>query len=459
MSQKQNKRDRYIFKILKYCYFRIRTQLIEKSHYSYLFNITGLLSQFPVEDKIFTLAALKKLINLGYLDQKNSHFVELSPSGVLFYEQEFKPVGIIHFSTLIFPFLKICYNLLENNDRIDNIDDFIQKLEEEEDIILKENEHWEVLHILHNFGWIRIMEGLGGFMDFQNITPEGINYLLDNTPPDIIETNINANVIKFLNLDYFPKEIENIKILLYKWLEQFSDGIDKRVAVFLIRNLWIIQNQWCIDKFNEFYEKKLSSINVEDIYIFPAGKSGSSAEYWRHKFVRELYDGKEISRTLKTFEIESQQDFWDGKVILFVDDLVGSGDQFSDFLEKYLLETSNLQVRFKNSRIIYFTPIATEFGIGEISKKLTGRIELFHGTILKKLFDDDNPIWDKSTLIPKSKIEEICMKYGKNLQLPNESILGYNDSQLLIGFQDHTPDNTIPILWFMSNKWTRLLKR
>lgn len=461
MSQKQNKRDKYLFEILEYCYFRLRKELKENNHYSYILYKENLLSNFPAEDKIIASAALKKLINLGFLEEKSSFFIEITSYGVISFEETYKPSGVIHFSSLIFPFLRVCYNLLENKERISRIDEFIEKLKEEENIILKENEHWEILHILSDFGFIRILEGLGGTMHYQSITSEGINYLFDITPPNEIEHIVNTYTEKFLILDYFPKDLSEIRIRLFKWIEQFSDKEDKLTAAFLISNLLVIKNQWCIDSFNSFYEQELSSLDIEDIFVFPAGTSGSSAEYWRHKFVRELYGGKEISRTLNTFESESQHDFWDDKIILFVDDLVGSGDQFTEFVETYLLETSTLQNRFQNSRVIYFTPIATEFGINEIKKNLAIEIELYHETVIKKLFDDDNPIWDKSTFIPKLKIEEVCKKYGNSLNLPQESVLGYNDSQLLICFQDHTPDNTLPIFWFSSdsNPWRPLLKR
>ena len=380
----------------------------------------------------------------------------LHPDGVLYFENTFKPSDIIHFSSLIYPFLKLCYEIRERDEKIMDINDFVAKIKDAENIIIKENEHLEVLYILKTKGLISLLEGINNTI-YQNITSKGINVFLDNTPPDIIETIININIKKFLNLDYYPKEEAPIKSRLFNWVNQFTEGDDRNVATFLLDKLWIIPNQWCLDKFEEFRINELSSINKNDIYIFAVKGSGSSGEYWRHKFLRNLDFEEESIRTKNTLVNEKDKQFWDHKVILFIDDIVGSGQQFSDFVEKYILESQNLQNRFQQSRIIYYTCIATEFGIEEISNSIP-EIEFFYGKLLKKLFDDDNPVWKKSTIISKDIIKEVCEKYGNMLLLDPDLLLGYRDSQLLIGFQDHTPDNTIPILWFSDN-WQNLLQR
>ncbi|TFG20495.1 MAG: hypothetical protein EU529_14825 [Promethearchaeota archaeon] len=450
----QNKRDLYIYKILKDFYYGLRKTLADKGHHDHLLLLEGYLREFPQEDEPFFRAALNKIISKGLLKIKKG-VASLHPKGVIYFEEIYKPSDIIHFSSLIFPFLKLCYEINDRNENITNINDFVDKIKNSQKIIIKENEHLEVLYILKTMGLISLIEASKTI--YQNITPKGINVLLDNTPPDIIETIINRNVKKFLNLDYYPKEDALIKSRIFKWVNQFTEGDDRIVAAFLLDKLWIIPNQWCLDKFEEFRINELSSINKDDIYIFAVKGSGSSGEYWRHKFFRDLDFEKENLRTINTLENESDKQFWDYKVILFIDDIIGSGQQFLEFIEEYMLESQNLQNRFHQSRVIYYTIIATEFGIKEISK-IIPKIEFFYGKLLKKLFDDDNSIWKKSTIISKEIIKEMCEKYGNKLLLNPDFLLGYKDSQLLIGFQDHTPDNTIPILW-VSNNWQNLLQR
>ncbi len=217
----------------------------------------------------------------------------------------------------------------------------------------------------------------------------------------------------------------------------------------------------CIDRFDEFYLSVLASVKIENIFIFAAGESGSSAEYWRHKFVRGLEGGKENSRTQTTLNNKKEQVFWDDKVILLVDDIIGTGEQFSDFVNTIILRSDKIQERFSNSRIIYFTPVATEFGTKDILNFIGEKVELHSGIVLKKLFSENNDIWNKSTILPRDKIEKICQKYAKKLNINSRDLLGYKDSQLLVAFQDHTPDNTIPLLWYKNGsiEWENLLRR
>ena len=381
ISQKQNKRDLYINEILKEFYYKERKVLAEKGYYGKPILIESVHTKFPIEDKIFINAALSKLFSNGYLKKVQTLFAGITPSGMMKFEKDYKPSGLIPVTSLVFPILKICYTSYENQEKIQNVDYFIIKLKEQEEIIIKENEHLYALHILYRNRYINLIESINN-MHYQSITSKGVNYYLDHEPPDITEIIISSNIDKFLNLDYFPKERTQIKKLLFEWIAQFSEPDHKKVGVFLMDNLWIIPNQWCINKFNEFYEKELISIDIEEIYIFPAGGSGSSSEYWRHKFLRAVSGGKESSRTLKTLEKESSSDFWEKKIILIVDDIIGSGDQFFRFVEKFLLESNSLQDRFSNSRLIYFTPIATQFGSEELTKILP-KIEFFHGKILR----------------------------------------------------------------------------
>lgn len=410
MTQRQNKRDLYFYEILKDFYFGLRKTLVDKGHHDHLLLLESYLKKFPQDDDPFFRAALYKIKIGGYFRIKKG-LASLHPDGVIFFESTFKPPNIIHFSSLIYPFLKLCYEIREKNEKITDINDFVKKIKDAENIIIKENEHLEVLYILKTKGLISLIEGINDTV-YQGITPKGINVFLDNTTPDIVESIISNNVKKKINLDYYPKNDSLIKSRIYQWITQFDEGDDRKVATFLLDKLWIIPNQWCLDKFEEFRINELSSINKDNIYIFAVKGSGSSGEYWRHKFLRNLDFREESIRTTNTFANEKEKQFWDHKVILLFDDIIGSGQQFSDFVKEYMLESQKLQNRFKKSRIIYYTCIATEFGIEEVSNTIP-KIEFFCGKLLKKLFNNDNPIWKKSSIISK----EIIKMYVKSMEI------------------------------------------
>ena len=101
----------------------------------------------------------------------------------------------------------------------------------------------------------------------------------------------------------------------------------------------------------------------------------------------------------------------------------------------------------------------TKQGIDYITQKTPLKEEnIKFGYLLKKFFDPTNPSWQKTTPISREECLRICEKYGKNFY-PGDP-LGFLDSQLLVAFQDHTPDNTLPILWGSDNSnWKPLLRR
>ena len=50
MTQKQNKRDLYIYEILKDFYFGLRETLVDRGHHVHLLILEGYLRKFPQED-------------------------------------------------------------------------------------------------------------------------------------------------------------------------------------------------------------------------------------------------------------------------------------------------------------------------------------------------------------------------------------------------------------------------
>lgn len=131
---------------------------------------------------------------------------------------------------------------------------------------------------------------------------------------------------------------------------------------------------------------------------------------------------------------------------VFFDDLVGSGQQVSDYLAGNLAKVRsanpNLELRFMSL-------FATTAGLRRMNNKA-----LFAGQAMS-LFDLDDtykafhassryfatqPSWFKA-----DDLRSISAGYGYLLQA--DRALGYRDSQLLLGFSHNTPDNTLPIFW------------
>jgi hypothetical protein len=74
---------------------------------------------------------------------------------------------------------------------------------------------------------------------------------------------------------------------------------------------------------------------------------------------------------------------------------------------------------------------------------------------------DPRQFWKAPSEIDRTFCERMCRTYGEQM-VGAPDALGFEDSQLLIGFHHNTPDNTLPIIWFDEPggvPWTPIFRR
>ncbi|PIF76651.1 hypothetical protein CLU95_3819 [Variovorax sp. 54] len=145
---------------------------------------------------------------------------------------------------------------------------------------------------------------------------------------------------------------------------------------------------------------------------------------------------------------------------VFFDDLVGSGDQVSQYLKTSLRAirqgTPEVELRF-------LSLFATSAGIDRLNEK-----QLFDGKAFCLFeLDDSYKAFDANSRYfsgaPEwfvlNDLQQLARVYGSALQ-PRRA-LGYKDGQLLLGFSHNTPDNTLPIFWDegIRHPWSPVFQR
>lgn len=145
---------------------------------------------------------------------------------------------------------------------------------------------------------------------------------------------------------------------------------------------------------------------------------------------------------------------------VFIDDFCGSGDQACDYTKNIIN-----QIRTENNNVIvsYYVMFAMSEGINKV--KDNSKFD-----IVDCVFELDNSFKcfsEKSRHyincvepIDKLFAKNVAFKYGQILC--NSAPLGYQNCQLLIGFNYNTPDNTLPIIWYDENtgiNWQPIFKR
>lgn len=146
---------------------------------------------------------------------------------------------------------------------------------------------------------------------------------------------------------------------------------------------------------------------------------------------------------------------------IFIDDLCGSGKQVRRYTEEIISLVKKIKPTVK---IHYYCLFGQERGINKI--RSDSNLDFVDSVFLLdesfKCFSDKSRYFLKSVDqfgVSKSKAESMCKKYGEQLVgAKKKDWLGYDDSQMLLGFAHNTPNNTLPIIWKERN-WVPIFKR
>jgi hypothetical protein len=161
-----------------------------------------------------------------------------------------------------------------------------------------------------------------------------------------------------------------------------------------------------------------------------------------------------------------------GGHVVFLDDFVGSGDQFLSTWTRQLLPTSPRSfaeaVALGTAKASYLTLVATGDGIDRIRQAVPAvRLVTSHclrtESSVRRL-----PRYCLQPDIPDlpTRIEELLEKYAARLILPlymtngGRRKYGYAELGLSLAFDHSTPDASLPILWADGGSgWTPLVRR
>jgi hypothetical protein len=149
------------------------------------------------------------------------------------------------------------------------------------------------------------------------------------------------------------------------------------------------------------------------------------------------------------------------KLLIIVDDFLGSGTQFSEFAGLSGIES--LHDAQPNLRIVYLVVAAHATGISFIQKKYP-YVEVICGDILTTdhhLFASNRIDTRYRTELAKNlndQYQELLIKAS----FPENGVTGkygFGNLGLCYAFEHGTPNNTLPIYWRQTEHWSNLLDR
>jgi len=154
-----------------------------------------------------------------------------------------------------------------------------------------------------------------------------------------------------------------------------------------------------------------------------------------------------------------------GRPIVFVDDFIGSGDQFittwQDDSNGHSFESIHNVNRFA---AIYLTLVATDSGIATITQEapsvaICATHKLDAKCTLWGLRDSDNALFSQSDALLKKYAPRLTPQ-EPYMQSAEYLLYGYKKRALFFGFEHSIPDATLPIFWCRgTNNWEPLVER
>jgi hypothetical protein len=241
-----------------------------------------------------------------------------------------------------------------------------------------------------------------------------------------------------------------------QWIAQFPFFEWKLYALKLLTNIIFLNEENVNQKLKELANPLSILKNCVISDIEGVAKSSEHLFYPLNKLT-------EISQ--KNFIHSENLTATDSRDIVFIDDLIGSGDQAANYVDKLKKEG-----KIGNQKLYYFAIVGLKDGIKELKKSGIFEKVLTTVEIQNKAFDTGYIF----TAEESGEAKEMAFELGKQLtkDMKNMEPLGYKNSEALVFFGHNNPNNSLPIFWAsgkckllekvgetMEIKWTPLFPR
>ena len=223
----------------------------------------------------------------------------------------------------------------------------------------------------------------------------------------------------------------------------------------------------CVQQWNNFLN------NSYIVRVTGEEPSDADSGYTFSRWSRNLlgYDESQLLTPEKALEVLEQQPERLNNFI-FVDDFVGSGNQFVDFWHRRWfknLSFSNFEGKTP-SNFFYIPIFATKLGYTNITNNCTG-VQIVTCHVLDNTtsaLDTNSYIWKDIDFDGISKIQEISRRIG--IPMTNGQVIdhgngtkdvswnGFHGLGLALAINHSCPDATLPIFYFSSEDWKPLIK-
>lgn len=277
------------------------------------------------------------------------------------------------------------------------------------------------------------------------------------------------------------------KIRPQAWLNNFEEG-DKRIAAVLLDQFTFYNHELTDRLVHAAYHnlgdgryRYFKSIGSDEVRTALTGAIFSPVEGETpnptdsgHTVCRKVRQLLGIDQELVREPVDALEHAFSGGAVVFVDDFLGSGDQFLRHWERTYrtIYPSSFKEAYSESNFlpIYLTLIATNAGMERL-KQEAGCVLISATHIL-----DDSQRYtavqgrsNETTKETTARIEKFLAKYAPRLAPQDDYVAnsltytkyGYNSGGLMFAFEHSVPDLSLPIYWSNGKdaSWIPLVQR
>lgn len=251
------------------------------------------------------------------------------------------------------------------------------------------------------------------------------------------------------------------------WLEQFENVREKRLMYELLRGVEFFSAARIRESFRNAYSMAIRSatsdlggeIEGREFLVSFLGPFGKSGAFYARLFADEnrIYNAKVVERTELISRMGSAQS---PRVVIFVDDFVGTGDQARDFFGNLDREFGD-HFRRDGGRGYLLVIAGVQGSIKGVVSFLRDRNMNISVHACNPLGPEDKAFSESRSLFSSKNdrlhAKAIAENYGR--ELVSDAPLGYGDCELLVVFDQKCPNNSLPILWSDNGGWKPLFPR
>jgi hypothetical protein len=278
-----------------------------------------------------------------------------------------------------------------------------------------------------------------------------------------------------------------------KWLTNFQSKEEKAVAYELLKAFMFFPERMTRELLKSAFQRIINHIInfeqpignmvstwhqvVERMIIIPvrAGDfNPTESGYQYARLARNTFDLPEekfpsITKTLLSLHAPLQQGT-SRPIIVFVDDFVGSGEQFIKLWEseqefQYGLELSFKDVVNSSGASVFYCPlIATSYGLVKIRAKCGEQVKICPAHIISDDYNalaKNSRVWSTADLqlSGPSILASIAQRFGMPEDDSTDDWRGYHRLGLGLVLHDSMPDACLGVLRFKENGWKPLFNK